>query len=105
MLIPFRRHGPHCQYKSRKNRNCSCPIWVDGVVGGKEIRRTLKTRNWQRAQQDVRKMEAEDKEPDERITIEHSCEAFLEDAKARGLRKSSLERYNPLFTRLKAFAE
>lgn len=49
-------------------------------------------------------MEVEDKEPDERITIEHACESFLEDATARGLRKPSIDRYNPLFNRLKKFA-
>ncbi|HTC64956.1 MAG TPA: tyrosine-type recombinase/integrase [Candidatus Saccharimonadales bacterium] len=74
------------------------------MIGGKEIRKSLKTKNWQRAQKKVRDMEIADKEPDERITIEHACEAFLEDAKARGLRNSSLERYDPLFTRLKEFA-
>jgi len=49
-------------------------------------------------------MEIADKEPDERITIDHACEAFLQDATARGLRTSSLERYEPLFQRLKDFA-
>ena len=79
-------------------------LHCDGIVGGKEIRRTLKTRNWQRAIKLVRDMELADKEPDERITIDHVCESFLQDAKARGLRQPSLERYDPLFTRLKEFA-
>jgi integrase/recombinase XerD len=104
MLTLFRRHGRRCQHTSRKTRGCNCAIWADGVVGGKEIRRTLKTRNWQRAQKLVREIEINDKEPDPRITIEHACESFLQDATARGLRKSSLDRYNPLFQRLKDFA-
>src|SRR5579872_2032280 len=104
MLTLFRRHGTSCQHKTRKLRNCACSIWVDGTVGGKEIRRTLKTRNWQRAQQLVREMEANDKEPDERVTIERACEAFIQDAKDRALRTSSLERYEPLFERLKTFS-
>src|SRR5579862_3395678 len=100
MLSIFRRHGIRCQHKSaprgerRKLRNCSCALWADGIVGGKEIRKSLKTRNWQRAQKLVRNMEIADKEPDERITIERACKSFLEDATARGLRKSSLDRYN-----------
>jgi len=49
-------------------------------------------------------MEAEDKEPDARVTIEHATEAFLQDATARGLRKSSLDKFTPLFRRLKDFA-
>jgi integrase len=104
MLTLFRRHGRKCKYESRKDRNCQCLIWADGIIGGKEIRRTLKTKNWQRAQKMVRDMEINDKEPDPRITIDHACEAFLEDAKGRGLRASSLERYDPLFARLKEFA-
>jgi integrase/recombinase XerD len=103
MLILYRRHGRRCHHKSRKVRNCECPIWVDGTVGGKEIRRTLKTKNWQRAQGLVRTMELQDKEPDERITIEHACQAFRDDAKARGLRHPSLQKYTPLFARLQSF--
>jgi integrase len=49
-------------------------------------------------------MEADDREPNERITIEHACDSFRQDAQARGLRKSSLEKYTPLFRRLKEFA-
>jgi integrase/recombinase XerD len=105
MLSLFRRHGRRCQYKSRRIRNCQCPIWVDGIVGGREIRRTLKTRNWQRAQHVVRQMEAEDKAPDERITIEQACERFLQDAKARGLKAPSIEKYRPMFNRLKEFSK
>lgn len=105
MLSLFRRHGSRCHHKSRKIRNCNCAIWADGVVGGREIRKTLKTRNWQRAQKLVRDMEIADKEPDERITVEHVCSAFLQDATARSLRIASLKRYDPLFNRLKSFAE
>jgi integrase/recombinase XerD len=104
MLSLFRRHGRRCQHKSRKIRQCNCAIWADGVIGGKEIRRTLRTRNWQRAQKLVRDMEIEDKEPDARITIEHACESFKQDQTGRALRQSSLDRYGPLFTRLKEFA-
>jgi len=105
MLTTFRRHGSDCKYKSRSYRDCKCALWVDGVVGGREIRKSLKTRNWQKAQKLVLKMEAEDREPAERIKIDKACEAFLQDATARGLRPASLKRYDPLFNRLKKFAE
>ncbi len=104
MLVLYRRHGRKCRHTGREYRRCSCAIWVDGTVGGREIRRTLKTRNWQRAQALVRKMEAEDKEPTERITVDKACQSFLDDAKARGLRAPSIEKYGPLFQRLKDFA-
>ncbi len=104
MLTTFRRHSHDCRYKSRRFRDCKCAIWVDGVVAGREIRKSLKTWNWQKAQKLVLKMEADDKEIGERITIDKACEAFLQDATARGLRSASLKRYDPLFNRLKAFA-
>ena len=80
-------------------------MWVDGTVGGKEIRKSLKTRNWQKSQKIVLKMEADDKDIGERVTVEKACDSFLQDATARLLRTSSLKRYDPLFNRLKAFAE
>lgn len=105
MLTTFRRHSQDCRYQSRRFRDCKCAIWVDGVVGGREIRKSLKTRNWQKAQKIVLKMEADDKEITERVTLEKACEAFLQDATARGLRTASLKRYDPLINRLKKFAE
>jgi integrase/recombinase XerD len=105
MLTTFRRHSHDCRYQSRRFRDCKCAIWVDGVIAGREIRKSLKTRNWRKAQKLVLRMEADDTEPGERTTIDKACESFLQDATARGLRTSSLKRYDPLFNRLKAFAE
>ena len=51
MLTLFRRHAkacPHCS-KGRAWIKCSCPIWADGDVDGKEYRKSLRTRDWQRA--------------------------------------------------------
>jgi len=44
-------------------------------------------------------------ESSERISIEKACDAFIEDAKARGLRPPSIYKYDLLFRRLKAFAK
>jgi integrase/recombinase XerD len=104
MLTLFRRLGRRCPHQTRKYRRCNCAIWVDGTIGGKEIPRTLKARNWQLAQRQIQKMEAEDKEPDERVTLETACQRFLQDAEARGLKAPRLEKYGPLFQRLKDFA-
>jgi hypothetical protein len=46
--------------KGRRHRHCQCPIWVDGVLGEKEIRESLKLRDWTKAQTRVRDWEAED---------------------------------------------
>lgn len=68
------------------------------------MRRALKVRSWERAQQIVRDIE-ERGESGERITIDQACSAFVDDAKARGLRPQSVYKYELIFRRLKAFAQ
>jgi hypothetical protein len=41
MLTIFRRHMKDCKWKSRKHRNCQCPIAVEGTLNGKVIRKRL----------------------------------------------------------------
>jgi hypothetical protein len=63
VLTIYRRHRRRCQHraKGRKHRHCQCPIWVDGIVGGKEMRESLNVRDWQRAQEIIRGWEVEDR--------------------------------------------
>lgn len=68
------------------------------------MRRALKVRSWERAQQIVRDIE-ERGELGDRITIAKACEDFTADAKARGLRSTSVYKYELLFKQLKAFSE
>jgi integrase/recombinase XerD len=110
MLIIFRRHLKKCEHRSegRKYRRCHCPIWVDGFIGGREIRQSLKLRDWNKAQDQVRDWEAEgqlaQRAASEPATIEHACAEFERDAEARGLREPTLYKYRLLFRRLKEFA-
>jgi integrase/recombinase XerD len=107
MLALFRRHSPKCSHKSRDNNRCRCRIWYDWNIDGRRIRRPIGTRDWQRAQQLAREMEAEGRVLDDKKAplIENACEDFLADAKARGLREPSLYKYKLLLTQLKAFAK
>jgi len=68
------------------------------------MRRALKVRSWERAQQIVRDIE-ERGELGDRISIVKACEDFTADAKARGLRSTSVYKYELLFRQLKAFTE
>jgi len=81
-------------------------IWVDGSVGGVEIRKSLQTRDWQKAQDIVRQWEAEGQRVEEAppITIKEACDKFMADAEARGLREPTLYKYRLLFSRLQDFA-
>ena len=48
MLTIFQRHVRACGHRSegRKYRRCRCPIWVDGMLHGIEIRKSLEMRDW-----------------------------------------------------------
>jgi integrase/recombinase XerD len=110
MLTIYRRHRRSCKQraKGRKYRHCQCPIWVDGALGGKEMRESLKLRDWQRAQEMIREWEAEDRrtrQQELQITIEDAHEKFIADAEARKLNDSTLYKYHLLFRQLDGFAE
>jgi integrase/recombinase XerD len=110
MLTIYRRHRRNCKQraKGRKYRHCQCPIWVDGALGGKDMRESLKLRDWQRAQEMIREWEAEDRrtrQQEQQITIEDAHEKFIADAEARKLNDSTLYKYRLLFRQLDGFAE
>jgi len=111
MLTIFRRHVKGCEHRGagRKYRRCRCPVWVDGFLGAEEIRESLKTRNWEAAQETIRKWEADGRrgpepEAEAKITIEQAQGEFLADARARKLREPTLYKYRLLFSRLLDFA-
>jgi integrase/recombinase XerC len=51
MLNLYRRHLSKCPHRAKGGNyiKCSCPIWGDGEIDGKRYRKSLKTRDWQRA--------------------------------------------------------
>lgn len=109
MLTTYRRHLKTCEHRAegRRYRRCHCPIWVDGFLGSREIRQSLRLRDWQRAQDKIREWEAEGEvtaESREPIAVADACDAFLADAEARGLREPTLYKYRLLFKRLREFA-
>jgi integrase/recombinase XerD len=110
MLTTYRRHQKDCEHRGagRKYRRCRCPIWVDGFLGGQEIRKSLETTDWQRAQDFVRTMEATDNEPtktSDPIAIQFATEKFLADANARKLHESTIYKYRLLFKQIGDFGQ
>ena len=58
MLNLYRRHLSDCKPGRKKGAaytGCSCPIWCDGTLNGQRTRKSLETRDWQRA---IRKLAA-----------------------------------------------
>jgi integrase/recombinase XerD len=110
MLTIYRRHRKSCKHraKGRRHRHCQCPIWVDGFLSGKEIRESLKVRDWQKAQERVREWEIEDRRTQGqqvRLTIASAHQKFMADAEARRLNQATLYKYRLLFRHLDKFAE
>jgi integrase/recombinase XerD len=110
MLTTYRRHLKNCEHRTegRKYRRCKCPIWMDGFLGGHEIRKSLDTRDWQKAQDLIREWEAkgmEVKPTSAGITIASACESYVADAIARGLAERTVYKFRLLFQRMKTFAD
>src|ERR1700751_1567222 len=109
MLTIYRRHRRSCKQraKGRKHRHCLCPIWVDGALGGKELRESLKLRDWQRAQEMIREWEAEDRRISQpaRKSTGQAWEEFLADIAARKLNDSTIRKYKLLKRQMEDFAK
>jgi integrase/recombinase XerD len=111
MINIYRRHRKHCPHRSdgRRYRRCHCPIWADGKLGTEDIRKATGLRDWQKAQDLIRKWEAEgqrsEEDKPEPMTIEEACRKFEVDAHARKLNESTVYKYRLLFRQLKGFAE
>jgi integrase len=81
-------------------------IWVDGILGGREVRRSMRTRDWTKANRDVQKWEAAERisEQSAPVSLAATWESFLADAEARKLSSETIRKYKLLKTRLTAFA-
>ena len=108
MLTIFRRHKKDCEHRGegRKYRRCRCPISVEGLIGERLVRESLKTCDWERAQSIVREWEAEGRRigQSQPVRIEEATEKFLADARARKLADQTVYKYTLLLRRLRDFA-
>ncbi len=109
MLTIYRRHTKRCSHldEGRKYRRCRCPIWVDGSLAGKALRKSLGTINWEGAQSLIRRWEDERtaEESETPITTKEACEEFMADAGARKLSEATIYKYSLLFRQVQNFAD
>lgn len=111
-LYVYRRHQRKCPYRKdgrRKHAKCKCRVWVDGSLNGEEIRKSLGTRNWERATDIVREWEVnghshatETKELP--ATLKECWDIFIADLVARNLSKSTIRKYRLLHRQISQFA-
>ena len=121
----YRNHERRCPHRDKRRayNKCHCPIWIDFSYGGRRICRSLGNRNWQKAEDLLRRwektadrfspsepelprirvLEKDPRPPDH--SLEAACREFLADATARGLREATLYKYRLLLRRLLAFAK
>src|ERR1700726_1133440 len=61
MLSIYSRHYPPCPSDDINYKRCRCPKWINGVLGsdGPFIRRSAKTRSWEKAEDFKPKLEEE----------------------------------------------
>jgi integrase/recombinase XerD len=109
MLTTYRRHNPKkCRLRSRSEYRCKCPIWVAGTdINGEQVREALKLRDWNRAQEKVRRWDVEGSRPIQphKISLQDLKDSFLQDAAGRHLSEATIKLYRLLFKQLEAFAE
>ncbi|MCL2659671.1 MAG: site-specific integrase [Acidobacteriaceae bacterium] len=106
MLSAYTRHYPPCTEKNPAYRRCKCPKWIQGTTdSGEFIRRSAKTRSWEKAEKLARSLEESlnggtavpppfavpPPDPNaNRVTIDHAVETYLADAVSRGLTKRTV---------------
>src|SRR5579871_3896459 len=97
MLTVYRRHLDECPHRAKGRRwnRCSCPIWVQGTLGGESIRRSLDLTSWEAAAERVRGWDASGTigvVKAEIPTIREAVAKYLADADARKLAPESIKK-------------
>jgi integrase len=99
VITLYRRHLAKCKHTLRKYKKCRCPIWAEGTIHGKKIRKSLDLRNWEAAADVVHEWERH--APENTLTVSDAVDRFLADAKARGLSAGTLLKYEQSMKGLK----
>jgi integrase len=90
MLTIYRRHRAGCKCTSRRAK-CFCPIWVQGILRGEEMRKSLDLTNWEAAAKLVRDWEIE--RPREVPPVGEASKRFLDDLGRRGLSPDTIQKF------------
>ena len=110
MLSVYTRHYPPCPSKDINYKRCRCPKWINGIVGpdGPFIRRSAKTRNWEKAEEFKRQLEAQYHakqnagreaviaEP-EKVVVSDAVSRFLSSKRNENLAESTLDKLETIF--------
>jgi integrase/recombinase XerD len=95
MLSLYRRHLKRCGHRVRTYKKCTCPIWVQGTLHGKSVRKSLDIYNWDSAQKLVREWEGGTQS--EVVMLSDAFDRFLDDCLARGVGPAQRAKYKLMF--------
>jgi integrase/recombinase XerD len=95
VLNLYRRHRKGCRHRQRNQKKCQCPIWTQGTLHEKWLRKSLDLSNWEAAQKLVRDWESRVGNYQD-TTVALACHAFMQDCEARKLSDASLGKYGLL---------
>jgi integrase/recombinase XerD len=110
-LTLYRRHKRTCPNfgKSRRARHvkCTCKFWVDGVLGGREVRLSLGTRDSKKANQKLHEWESKEQvvERGAAVTLADTWTSLIADLEARKLSNQTIRKYKLLQRQMKSYGE
>src|SRR5580692_1986964 len=95
-VIVYRRHSQACKYTDERfHRGCDCPCWLEYMHNRHQVRKSARTRSWDRANKDARSLEIEleaaergetpEKKAAPRIAVEDAISRYLADKKTGGI--------------------
>jgi hypothetical protein len=110
MLSIYSRHYPPCPSDDINYKRCRCPKWINGILGsdGPFIRRSAKTRSWEKAEHFKRKLEEEYEAKEKRleeasrpesalVTVKEAVARFLKSKRNENLADSTLDKLTTIF--------
>src|SRR5437773_12338375 len=91
----YRGHEKACPHRRKKRgiNSCRCTWWVDGVVNGRRLNKSLGTRNKSVADELLLELELAAQKTSEctvKPTLKQACDRFLDQKKAQHLSETSL---------------
>ncbi|MEQ1759309.1 MAG: site-specific integrase [Vicinamibacterales bacterium] len=99
MLRLYRRHRTACPHTSETYRRCSCPIYVEGSLGGEYVRKAMDQSSWEAASDLVRSWTASGQVGVVRAeipSIKDAVQKYCDDAQARQLQPASISKHKNL---------
>ena len=91
MLNAYRRHKANCKHSSRRYKSCFCPVWAQGELDGRRVRKSLDVTSWEAALRKIRDIEIHGEAKS--LSVEEACGKWIADCEARGLKSETLKKY------------